>query len=194
MRLPNAPPGFMDHPVPVWGGTTPAYIRTGMRFAISWDYCAEYPCQRLSPGNGGGPSLASAFARGHRSADGTAGPHSQWGRDCSGGPRLLRPRGPGRNGRQASPGAFSPSVAGRRRLDSPARPAEESFAEQTLPGKRTLSVAVDMPRLESKKALPFFATRRSIATRMGSRLPIRCSCLARAEQESRLPFIALSQN
>ena len=34
MRLPNAPPGLPDHPVPGLRSATPSYIRTGMRFAI----------------------------------------------------------------------------------------------------------------------------------------------------------------
>ncbi len=45
MRLPNAPPGLLHHPVPGSRGTTPAYIRTGMRFTVSLYCCAEYPCE-----------------------------------------------------------------------------------------------------------------------------------------------------
>ena len=46
MRPPNAPPGLRHHLGPGLRGIAPAFIRAGVRFAISLDCCAEYPCQR----------------------------------------------------------------------------------------------------------------------------------------------------
>ena len=45
MRPPNALPSLPDYPVPGLRGTAPAFIRTGVRFAISLYCCAGYPCQ-----------------------------------------------------------------------------------------------------------------------------------------------------
>ena len=49
MRPPNAPPGLPHHPVPGLRGTAPAYIRTGVRFAVSLHCFAGYPCQQPPP-------------------------------------------------------------------------------------------------------------------------------------------------
>ena len=46
MRPPNAPPGLRHHLGPGLRGIAPAFIRAGVRFAISLDCCAGYPCQR----------------------------------------------------------------------------------------------------------------------------------------------------
>ena len=44
MRPPNAPPGLPHPPVPGLGGIASLHAnRHGV--AISWDYCAECPCQ-----------------------------------------------------------------------------------------------------------------------------------------------------
>ena len=49
MRPLNAPPGLLHHPVPGSRGTTPAYIRTGMRFTVPLHCCAEYPREPPPP-------------------------------------------------------------------------------------------------------------------------------------------------
>ena len=49
MRPPNAPPGLPDHLVPALRGTTPAYIRTGMRFTISLHCCADTLAKEAPP-------------------------------------------------------------------------------------------------------------------------------------------------
>ena len=46
MRPPNAPPGLRYHLGPGLRGIAPAFIRAGVRFAISLDCCAKYSCQQ----------------------------------------------------------------------------------------------------------------------------------------------------